>query len=232
MLSNPERRPFDKYLPQFMNFRKAELNDGVDPEPFRMPLFSKNLPKRIVVLSKYRHITRYLKENSKRGNALDFGTGFGAFLPVLSEVNEEVIAVDAFDDQIKTAKDLCLFMNLKNVIVLKVARINGLSEFNDSAFDTVLATDVLEHNINYKNIVIELKRVLKTQGLLIVSLPREHLLYRIFARREVEHNKERGHVYHSSKGEDEVELFLLKHFDLVLKESAYSFIHTLYLIKR
>ncbi|WP_188681466.1 class I SAM-dependent methyltransferase [Thermogymnomonas acidicola] len=225
MLSRQEKKQFNRYMSQFENFRRVELKNGVDPEPFRMPLFSKNFAKRVGVLSKYRHITQYLKVNSKRGKALDFGTGFGAFLPVLSELNDEVIAVDAFDDQLRAAKDLCLYMGLKNVTVLKVARINGLSGFEDSTFDTILATDVLEHNLNYKDIVVKLKRVLKTGGPLIVSLPREHLLYRIFARREVEHDRERGHVYHSSKGADEVELFLLKHFDLELKESAHTFIH-------
>lgn len=56
-----------------------------------------------------------------------------------------------------------------------------------------------------------MERVLKHEGLLVVSLLVEHLLYRIFARRDVENDKERGHVYHPSKGKSIVR----KELDLV-----------------
>jgi len=231
MCANQNTMNFDTFMPIYNKFRKAEKDKDVDMEPFAMPLFSSNPAKRYVVLAKYRAITKYLLERQLGDAALDFGTGFGAFLPILSSKFYQVIAVDAFDDQVTAARDLVTYMKLPNVRVEKVRKDNGLSYFNDGKFDTVLATDVLEHNLNYKDIVMELKRLLKPGGLLIVSLPREHLLYRLFARREVEHNEERGHVYHSSRGADLVEEFITKQFRVIERVNAFSFIHVLFLQK-
>ena len=196
---------FDSFMPFYKEFRRTEKDKGVDMEPLAMPLFSSNPAKRYVVLAKYRVITKYINENTSGHASLDFGTGFGAFLPVLSSRFNDVIAVDAFYDQVTVARDLVTFMKLPNVRVEKVRKDAGMAHFDDSKFDAILATDVLEHNLNCKDIVMELKRVLKLGGSLIVSLPREHFIYRLFARREVEHNEERRHVYHSSRGADQIE---------------------------
>ena len=230
-LNMPVKREFDFYMPFFLDFRRIEEQKELDMEPFRMPLFSKNFAKKIVVLKKYRFITDFLNSNSKGGKALDFGTGFGAFLPVLSNNYDEVTAVDAYDDQIKAAKDLVDYLALKNVNVKKVSKENGLSSFPDSEFDLILATDVLEHNRNYESIVLELRRILKPGGLIVVSLPREHLLYRMFARREVEHDEERGHVYHNSKGADKVEKFVAGNFKMLKFVNVYGFIHVMIMVK-
>ena len=216
-------------MPLYNKFRKIESHKGIDMEPFAMPLFSLNPAKRYVVLNKYKKITKYLFENPSGHEALDFGTGFGAFIPILSRKFDNVIAVDAFDDQVTAARDLVAFMKLPNVRVDKVKRDGGLSYFDDGKFDTIMATDVLEHNLNYKDIVMELKRVLKPGGTLIVSLPREHLIYRLFARREVEHNEERGHVYHSSKGADLVEQFIANQFKVIERVNVFTFLHIMFL---
>lgn len=226
-----EKKDFDFYMPYFLNFRNIEEQKGLDMEPFKMPLFSKNFAKKMVVLKKYRFITDFLNSNSKGGKALDFGTGFGAFLPVLSNNYYEVIAVDAYDDQIKAAKDLIEYFNLNNVKVEKVPKENGLLSFHDSEFDLILATDVLEHIRNYENVVLELKRILKPGGLIIVSLPREHFLYRMFARKEVENDEERGHVYHNSKGADKLENYVASNFKLFKRVNVYGFIHIMILVK-
>ncbi len=231
MCANKNTIDFKTFMPIYNKFRKTENDKGIDMEPFAMPLFSLNLAKRYVVLNKYRTITKYLFENQLGHMALDFGTGFGAFLPILSRTYNNVVAVDAFDDQVTVARDLVAFMKLSNVRVDKVRKDTGLSQFNDSEFDTILATDVLEHNSNYKDIVVELNRVLKPGGTLIVSLPREHFLYRLFARREVEHNEERGHVYHSSKGADIVEEFIAKQFKVIERVNVFTFLHIMFLRK-
>lgn len=222
---------FDTYIPYFNRIYNKRKSQNLEMEPFKMPLFSKNLLKKRVVLSKYRCVTNFLIESLVKGRALDFGTGFGAFLPVLSKTHKEVLAVDDSSIQIEAAKDIIDSMSLNNVKATVVDRNNGLREFSDSEFDTILVTDVLEHNKDYKSIVLELKRMLKPDGILIASLPREHFVYRLFARREVEHDLERGHVYHTSKGADEVEKFLTDQFLQLKKVSIYTFIHVMILKK-
>lgn len=222
---------FDSYIPYFYKLYNKRKSQRLELEPFKMPLFSRNFLKKRIVLTKYRYITNSLMECLGKESALDFGTGFGAFLPILSKTHKEVLAVDDYPVQIEVAKDIIDFMGLNNVKATIVERNNGLSEFSDSEFDTILATDVLEHNRDYKSIVLELKRILKPEGILIASLPREHLVYRLFARREVEHDLERGHVYHSSKGADEVEKYLANQFLQLKLVSIYTFIHVMILKK-
>jgi len=45
--------------------------------------------------------------------------------------------------------------------------------FNDGTFDVIIALDVLEHLNNRHEIMRELKRVLKNEGIMIISLPNE-----------------------------------------------------------
>lgn len=210
-------KEFDRYLSQHKASRETEVEGGVDSAPFKMVLFSKNLLKRMVALKKCQIITDNFVNKLKKGNALDFGTSLEEFIPVPSEINEEVTAVNAFDDQARVANDLSAYLNPQNVSVLKVPKVNGMAQFNDSIFDTVLSTYVLEHNLNYKEFIGELECVLKPEGLLVVSLSTEHLLYRIFARRKVENDKERGHVYHPAKEKRIVR----KELDLVFRRLRY-----------
>lgn len=197
-----------------------------------MPLFSNNLLKKFVVEKKYITISEFLTHGNRNRRALDFGTGFGAFLPILSATHNEVVAVDAYDDQILAANYLVDFLNLTNTRVLKVPKQDGLSSFECGEFDTILATDVLEHCRNYKAIISELKRLITKDGVLIVSLPREHLLYRILARKEMETDLERGHIYHSSKGADSVFQAIEYSFREIEFTNVWGFIWVKYYVLR
>ncbi|MEM3873050.1 MAG: class I SAM-dependent methyltransferase [Nitrososphaeria archaeon] len=216
---------FDNLLRNYVDFRKVEESKGIDLEPFMMPLFSKNFAKKFVVIKKYRYISDFLQKHCTGGKALDFGTGFGAFLPILSKTHDEVVAVDAFLDQIIVAKDLVDYMRLNNVKVMQVPKENGLEIFPASEFNTILAADVLEHNLNYKQIVDEMVRILKPNGIVVVSLPTEHPIYRLFARKEVEKDEMRGHVYHSYKGFLEVKKYIDNKFKLLEEKDILTFIH-------
>lgn len=45
----------------------------------------------------------------------------------------------------------------------------------DESFDIIICTEVIEHVQNYKKVINELKRVLKSGGILIISFPNEQL---------------------------------------------------------
>ncbi|MGC8622069.1 MAG: class I SAM-dependent methyltransferase [Caldisphaera sp.] len=222
---------FKSFIPEFKMVRNSEILRSGNKEPFNMPLFSLNLFKKYIVLQKYKFITKELQRGGRKRKTLDFGTGFGAMLPISSSISEEVIAVDAYDDQIRAANALVNFLKLDNVKVIKVEKENGLSRFKDQEFDLILALDVLEHNVNYKSIILGLKRVLKPEGLIIVSLPSENFIYRLFARREVEKDAERGHVYHSKKGFLDVSNFININLKLVKSKNIYGFIYIYFLKK-
>src|SRR3989344_1082666 len=47
--------------------------------------------------------------------------------------------------------------------------------FSDEYFDVVICTEVIEHIKNYEKVLQELKRILKKNGLLIITFPNEPL---------------------------------------------------------
>lgn len=219
-------------LPFFLKLRELEIRRGADEEPFRTPLFSANPAKRRVYARKYDLIWDLLAKTPTHLSVLDVGTGFGALLPVLSKLFVKVTAIEAFDDQLRVARDLVAYFGLTNVSIRKVTPGVEFTTFPNAEFSSVVAADVLEHMRHWKSAILEVKRILKPGGQFVVSLPREHSLYRLFARREVEHDEVRGHVYHSSKGADQVEGFLSGEFDLEQRYSVYGFFHVMSLKKR
>ncbi len=48
--------------------------------------------------------------------------------------------------------------------------------FEDATFDRVYCSEVLEHVINPKGVIAEMRRVLKPDGIGVVSVPNEHLI--------------------------------------------------------
>jgi len=60
----------------------------------------------------------------------------------------------------------------------RVADIQKGIPFSDYSFEAVTAFDVLEHISNLEYVVSEIKRVLKPQGVLLMGIPNENLLFR------------------------------------------------------
>ena len=104
----------DSFTPVYEEFKKTETetDEGVNMEPFSMPLFIPHPAKRYIALTKYRAITKFLRENPSEHAALDFETGSGAFLPIPSHKFHDIIAVNAFEDHVTVARNLVIFMKL------------------------------------------------------------------------------------------------------------------------
>ncbi len=66
------------------------------------------------------------------------------------------------------------FIQLPYVGGEKFRRDDEVPHVDDEKFDTILENDVTEHNLNYRDIKIELKRVIMSEELLKVSLHREY----------------------------------------------------------
>jgi len=90
--------------------------------------------------------------------------------------------------------------------------------FQDNFFEVVICSEVLEHIYQYQQALSELKRVLKPNGLLIITFPHEWLftvLRFIFGRRPA---KTPDHVNHLTPGEiiNSLKLPLIKRAGLPL----------------
>ncbi len=99
---------------------------------------------------------------------LDVSTGTGANLVVLSKLG------NAFGIDIsEKAVEFCRKRGLKNVIQSSAEKI----KYRKEAFDIVTCLDVLEHVSNPLEVLIELKRVLKNKGKIIITVPAFRILY-------------------------------------------------------
>ncbi len=91
-----------------------------------------------------------------KGKVLDVGCGCGQYMPLLGE---ECVGIDYSIEGLKIVKSLKILSNVEYL------------PFRDNYFDTVFASEVLEHVKDDVKAVEEMKRVLKDDGLLIASTP-------------------------------------------------------------
>ena len=123
------------------------------------------------LLESYHHQRRmgvvlsYLNKVSEKKNGgkliLDCGCGDGVQSEIFSK-NHNVIGVDLSITRVKRAK-------AKGLSVI-IADLNTLP-FKDDIFEITILSEVIEHVSSPKNILIEINRVLKSKGILILDTP-------------------------------------------------------------
>ena len=96
---------------------------------------------------------------------LDLGCGNGYYLYLLNKLNSklELIGVDKDNKALKSAKDK-VGINIK--LVLSDAK---KLPFKDNSFDKILASEVIEHIEDEKKFLVEIYRLLKPKGILILT---------------------------------------------------------------
>lgn len=118
-----------------------------------------------------RALERYQKLNSiykiNKGTFLEIGCGFGAFAELVRKKSELTFGFDINCDFIQNAKKM---MNSDKLLVADSQNI----PFKDNLFDSVFIIETFEHLINKKNTVIEIKRILKKDSTLYISVPNKY----------------------------------------------------------
>lgn len=114
-------------------------------------------------LARYEFARRNLK---KEARVLDIGCGTGYGSAVLAE-NYEVIALDNDKEAIRYAKK-----HYKKPL-FKTGNAEKL-KFDDSSFDAVVAFELIEHLKNPQKFLSEVKRVLRRNGVFILSTPNKN----------------------------------------------------------
>ena len=132
---------------------------------------SRNPLVRFVHRSRLKKIMKIVKD--KNGKLLDAGCGEGHLLSEISKTNKKLrlYGVDVTSIAVKKAKK-----RISNAII----RLGNLSElgslFEESYFDIVICSEVLEHISQYKGVIQNLERVSKKDGLIIISFPNENVV--------------------------------------------------------
>ncbi|UGY10673.1 methyltransferase domain-containing protein [Phyllobacterium pellucidum] len=121
-------------------------------------------------LTAYEHLPRYMfaQQYSIDRRVLDFGCGSGYGAKALSEVADHVVAVDIDDGALEYARTEHSRFNLEFV------KVDDLCDnYSDAQFDLVTCFEVIEHldELDQKRLLKNFRRLLKPQGLLIISTP-------------------------------------------------------------
>jgi 2-polyprenyl-3-methyl-5-hydroxy-6-metoxy-1,4-benzoquinol methylase len=111
-----------------------------------------------------------------RPKALDAGCSYGVYSMMLAEAGYDVLGLDINQDEIKKAGHWASERGLENKITFEVGDIQNINH-EDSIFDLVICSEVLEHLDNPNNGARELYRVLKPNGSAIISMPNMACLF-------------------------------------------------------
>jgi SAM-dependent methyltransferase len=120
---------------------------------------------------RYGFLWEVLSKNSK-GIHLDYGAYDGRVIKtlVVSNVVEEAVGVDLNAEIVKeffaTMPDNASLVSIEKPIRLS---------YPDNYFDSVSILDVIEHVYDQKYVLNEIYRVLKPQGLIVVTVPKKHV---------------------------------------------------------
>jgi len=106
-----------------------------------------------------------------RGKLLDAGCGAGDLTAFLQRRQCDVIGFDLSHLLLRTTREKCRRNGEVNEML-----VNGDVEclpFQNRSFQTVISVGVLEYTRDYERPISEFSRVLATQGVLILSIPRK-----------------------------------------------------------
>ena len=102
---------------------------------------------------------KLINSQSAKGRVLDIGAGVGDFLSVCKNDGWQTVGIEPSD-------------KAKNIAKSKgVSFVENLSELEDHSFDIITMWHVLEHVPNLKEQIAELKRLIKSNGTIIIAVP-------------------------------------------------------------
>jgi 2-polyprenyl-3-methyl-5-hydroxy-6-metoxy-1,4-benzoquinol methylase len=137
--------------------RYYESEDYISHTDGKRSLFEKlyHLVKKIALSNKL----ALINSCQEKGNLLDIGAGTGDFLLVAKNNGWQTTGIEPS-------------IKAKEIAVKKgVSFVNQISEISDKSIDVVTMWHVLEHVPDLQNQISELKRIVKTNGTIIIAVP-------------------------------------------------------------
>jgi SAM-dependent methyltransferase len=120
----------------------------------------------------YEHKVQLFTENCARGKVLDYGCGVGNYARTLANRGWEVWGVDSNTDRLKEAEAITAREGLSDTCrFVEVAIAEKQLPFEDGQFDSIFASEVIEHVPDMLSFIGELKRVLRKGGSLYLTTP-------------------------------------------------------------
>ena len=131
------------------------------------------LEANIYDVSMFEHLHRYsiAKDLCKGKKVLDIASGEGYGSAIIASLAAEVIGVDLDQYAVEDAIAKYKFDNL----IFKQGSATNIP-LEDNSIDIVISFETLEHHDKHEEMIVEVKRVLKPNGMLIISTP-DKLVY-------------------------------------------------------
>ena len=98
---------------------------------------------------------------------MEVGFGSGVYLPLLSELYDEAVAVDLQEAFLESAKSLAATLPNLRVIADDITK----SNLRDNQFDLILCSEVIEHIDEWQKALAEMYRLTRPGGTLLLSTP-------------------------------------------------------------
>lgn len=108
--------------------------------------------------------------NFPLGRFLDFGCGSGTLLEKVRHNCTECHGVDVNDDVLRVVKEKHPDFSLQLI------GLDGKTTYSDDHFDTVALVEVIEHVLDESQTLVEIARILKPGGRLVLTTPHAGLL--------------------------------------------------------
>ena len=112
------------------------------------------------------------------GHWLDVGCGTGFFSRLLVDRGAKVLGVDGSQTMIEFARQVAIAEGLRDGLEFKKIDDIEALDLDDATFDGCICFSVIEYLINPDKTLLELRRILKPGGILIISVPNKYALVR------------------------------------------------------
>lgn len=102
---------------------------------------------------------KLINEQSSKGKILDIGAGVGDFLSVCKNDGWQTLGIEPSE-------------KAKAIAIQKgVSFVNNLASLENNSFDIITMWHVLEHVPNLEEYILELKRLIKPNGTILIAVP-------------------------------------------------------------
>lgn len=112
-------------------------------------------------------LIKALNSLSSKGIILDAGCGLGEFSELLAVNGHKVVGIDIAHTPLRQAAE----RKNANLVGFSVASVEGTLPFANETFAAIWSTEVIEHLFNVKPTFSEFQRILKPNGILILTTP-------------------------------------------------------------
>jgi len=160
----------DKYIGKIKEFYEEDSKLSLHYHQYGVTKEKIRNPWRYYFLYRVQIALILFYANPKKKTVLDLGCGSAIISKKLIPIVDKLYGIDISKKRVKQAKTHVANLNNLNNFDFYVSYAQNLP-FKDNHFDVIIASEIIEHVIDVKIFLEECKRVLKSDGLLVLSTP-------------------------------------------------------------